>query len=391
MAAPATKITTTVEVSPRFEVFYALQALESGTGERLAPWRREMERRLPARARTEIARAAPSALMWPLVADSLRDEPSRMSFAQITTALRGMDPTAFQRAVLAGVFKTEGAVDGLMSGRVSLKRTVATEALTRKRLLSLLGLDPFSADSAAAHAFDRIVSQPSSYRDEIVNVLEMFWQVGFSETWDSLEPQMMSSARAMKQIIARRGIGAFVAERQLPIDISNAGSIEAVHIIPSAFNVARLWAAYRDSHECTTYFVPVLEQNFLIGTLHRAREAGVAARGTERPSRKIDAALVFKALGDTTRYAIATTIARTPMTSVELARLFKVSKPTITHHVQLLRSADLIQEKQTENGTVLSLNRNVLEKASSAAAQDMFSEEGPGHVIKRSRKYKREQ
>ena len=100
----------------------------------------------------------------------------------------------------------------------------------------------------------------------------------------------------------------------------------------------------------------------------------------------INGALVFKALGDTTRYAIATTLARTPMTSVELARLFKVSKPTISHHVQLLRSANLVREQQTETGTVLSINRTTLERASSAAAAEMFSDEGPSHVVKRSRK-----
>ncbi|HEU4878089.1 MAG TPA: metalloregulator ArsR/SmtB family transcription factor, partial [Gemmatimonadaceae bacterium] len=96
-------------------------------------------------------------------------------------------------------------------------------------------------------------------------------------------------------------------------------------------------------------------------------------------------AAVFKALGDTTRYAIATTLARTPMTSVELARIFNVSKPTISHHVQQLRAAHLLREEQGENGVVLSLDRRVLEKASSAAASEMFSEEGPDHVVKRSR------
>ena len=74
------------------------------------------------------------------------------------------------------------------------------------------------------------------------------------------------------------------------------------------------------------------------------------------------------------------------MTSVELSRLFKVSKPTISHHVQLLRSANLLREEQAENGVVLSLNRLTLERASSAAAAEMFSDEGPDHVVKRSRK-----
>jgi ArsR family transcriptional regulator, arsenate/arsenite/antimonite-responsive transcriptional repressor len=382
MAPPAT-----VHVTPRFEIFYALQALESGAGERLSDWRREMERRLPARARTEIARAAPSPLMWPLVADALRDEPADLGFPQIVSALRSMGRAEFQRAVLAGVFKSPGAVDGLMSGRVSLKRTISAEPESRRKLLMLLGLHPFDAESAATHAFERVVAQPIAYRDEIINVLEMFWQIGFSETWEKLEHQMTTLAREMKTAISRRGFAAFASERQLPIDTGSEASTLGIHVIPSAFNISRLWAAYADSHERTRFFVPVLDRTLLVATPRRDTDKP----RPQRPEKlhKVDGALVFNALGDTTRYAIATTLARTPMTSVELARLFKVSKPTISHHVQLLRSADLLREQKAEHGTVLSINRSTLERASSAAAAEMFSDEGPDHIVKRSRKSRR--
>ena len=377
----------TVHVTPRFEIFYALQALESGAGERLSDWRREMERRLPARARTEIARAAPSPLMWPLVADALRDEPPEISFAQIINALRSMDRAEFQRSLLAGAFKAPGAVDGLMSGRISLKRTIAAEAASRRKLLVLLGLLPFDAESAATHAFERVVSQPIAYRDEVISILDMFWQIGFNETWEKLAPQMVALARGMRSAISRRGFTAFASERQLPINTGSQESILGIHVLPSAFNISRLWAAYTDSHERTRYFVPVLDRTLLVGMPRR--ESDLPRTPRPEKTRTINGALVFKALGDTTRYAIATTLARTPMTSVELARLFKVSKPTISHHVQLLRSADLLREQQSENGTVLSINRTTLERASSAAATEMFSDVGPGLVVNRSRKSQR--
>ena len=377
---------TTVHVTPRFEIFYALQVLESGAAERFSDWRREMERRLPARARTEIARAAPAPLMWPLVADALRDEPADLTFTQIITALRAMERAEFQRAVLSGVFKAPGAVDGVMSGRVSLKRTIAAEMESRRKLLVLLGLHPFDAESAATHAFERIVAQPMVYRDEIVNILEMFWQIGFSETWERLAPQITGVARAMKTELSRRGFAAFASEHQLPIDTGSEASILGIHVIPSAFNISKLWAAYKDSHERTRFFVPVLDHTLLVGTPRREKTQPREQRTPKQPT--LNGALVFKALGDTTRYAIATTLARTPMTSVELARLFKVSKPTISHHVQLLRSANLLREEQAENGVVLSLNRLTLERASSSAAAEMFSDEGPDHVVKRSRKSK---
>jgi DNA-binding transcriptional ArsR family regulator len=373
--------TVTVDVTPRFEIFYALQALESGAGERLSGWRREMERRIPARARTEIARVAPCPLMWPLLADALREQPPSISFAQIISALTTMDDAAFQRAVLGGAFKTEGAVDGLMSGRTSLKRTVTAELKTQEKLLSLLGLHPFDAHNASAYAFERIVSQPSAYRSEAVSALEMFWQVGFGDTWSLLETQMTMLARAMRTAITRKGFAAFASEKQLPASVSARETL-AVHVIPSALNVAKLWAAYKDSHERTTFYVPILDTS-----LSPVSEKGPQRTATQKAVR--DPALVFKALGDTTRYAIATTLARSPMTSVELSKLFKVSKPTISHHVAHLRAADLLVERQTENGIVLSLNRRVLERASDLAAGDMYSADGPDHVVKRSRRSKR--
>ena len=319
--------------------------------------------------------------MWPLLADALREQPPSISFAQIISALTSMDDAAFQRAVLGGVFKTEGAVDGLMSGRTSLKRTVVAESKTQEKLLALLGLHPFDANSASAHAFERIVSQPAVYRSETVSALEMFWQVGFSDTWSTLEAQMMASARAMRTTLKRKGFVTLSAEKKLPAAV-NARETLAVHLIPSAFNVAKLWAAYKDSHERTTFYIPVLDADL-------SPVAGeIRARGAA-PVEATDPSLVFKALGDTTRYAIATTLARSPMTSVELAKVFKVSKPTISHHVAQLRAASLLVERQAEGGIILSLNRRVLERASDLAASDMYSADGPDHVVKRSRRSRR--
>ena len=372
-----------VHVTPRFEIFYALQALESGAGNQHSAWRREIERRLPARARTEIARVAPAPIMWPLLADALREEPAAISFAEIISALSSMDDAAFQRSVLGGVFKVEGAVDGLMSGKASLKRTVKAESASQQRLLRLLGLEPFNTESSSAYAFDRIISQPATYRAEMVGALEMFWQIGFSDTWSALEPQMQSSARSIRNRISKNGLAAVLTKSEMPVNMDRIEtSASHVHLIPSAFNMSKVWAAYKDSHERVTFYIPVLDRSLEI--------VGDSAR--EEPSAReavtVEPAKIFKALGDTTRYAIATTLARTPMTSVQLAKLFKVSKPTISHHVGLLRDAGLLTERQTENGSVLALNRRSLERASTDAAAEMYSEDGPDHVVKRSRRNK---
>jgi DNA-binding transcriptional ArsR family regulator len=85
---------------------------------------------------------------------------------------------------------------------------------------------------------------------------------------------------------------------------------------------------------------------------------------------------VFRALGDTTRYAIASVLARTPTTSADLARRLKVSKPTITHHVQALRAAGLISEVSVGGSSRLSLNAQTVRGLSAAAVEQLFASTG---------------
>lgn len=371
-----------IAVTPRFEIFYALQALESGSAGRLDHWRRGTEARLPARLRTDLAGVAPSPLIWPLLADALREEPGAITFPEMMQALRAMDGESFQRSVLSGVFKKTGAVAGLISGKTTLADTVKNESATQERLLTLLGLHPFSKSSVSAASFKRLVSSAASYRDEVVSVLESFWNASFSDTWERLEPQMRKSASRMKHELDGTTFESFSADKKLPVTVDSDAvvtvrngarfplkSVAALTLIPSAFNAAKLWATYTDSQKRQRYYIPVLDTNL-----------------EPDPVVRVDASAVFKALGDTTRYAMAALIARAPMTSVELARAFSVSKPTISHHVHQLRAAGLIEETSTPAGVVLSVNRRALEGASEAAARDMFSGDTSGDAIRRSRR-----
>ncbi len=367
--------------TPRFEVFYAIQALQGTPAHYLNNWRRDLQRRLTPKTKSSLLRVAPSALIWPLLADSLRDISPAPDFTEMMAELREMKDGDFQRAVLSGVFKTPDAVDNLLSNGETLASTISREPKNCERLLFLLGLLPFSAKSRSVTAFGRIVNDPSGYKDEVVNLLMSFWGSGFAETWGTLEPQMRDRARSLRQAMAIEGPAEFAKTAGLPIVIApheirnasgsirvNRNAIAAIHVIPSAFNTAKLWAAYTDADGQTRFFIPLLDATLSPDT-----------RMVINPS------LVFNALGDTTRYAIASTIARKPLTSVELARAFGVSKPTISHHVHVLRAAGLLEENHTENGTVLSLNRRVLERASGAAAREMFSDEAPGQTIRRTR------
>jgi DNA-binding transcriptional ArsR family regulator len=261
---------------------------------------------------------------------------------------------------------------------------VKAEAEVRGKLLSLLGLHPFVESSASARVFERIISSADSYRIEIAMVIESFWNACFADTWRSLERNMQRTAARFREEIDESGFDAFANRHRLPA-IGDPSS--TIYIIPSTFNTSRLWAAYPGARGRMRYFIPLTDESLSLDARTQDRdEREPSVHESRQDESRAEPALVFKALGDTTRYAMASALARKPMTSVELARMFHVSKPTISHHVQLLRAANLVSEQHGTDGVVLSVRRDVLEQASRDAAHEMFSASQEADVVKRTRK-----
>lgn len=370
-----------MSVTPRFEIFYALRAL----GERndaTTAWRQQSLRSLPKDFGTLVDKIAPHGMMWPLLADALRHASPDAGFPEILETIQSADNREFQHAVLSGIFRDTETVATLVAGEQSLGNAVRAEAERSPSLLTLMGLYPFDKSSDVAIALARIVDDPAGYRDDLANALHTFWTLVFRETWRDLQGRM-TQARAVLQLALENSTPSeFARDNALPVTLDDKKnvvsslrgralypykSVSEVHVIPSAFNDARLWAAYSDAGSVRLYF-PVFRSELL-------REDVTS----------IDAATAFRALGDTTRYAIASVLAHEPQTSVELAKAFGVSKATISHHVQLMRAAGLLEESATDNGIVLALNREAVEGISEAAVQELFGA-GNDPVIRRSRR-----
>ncbi len=86
---------------------------------------------------------------------------------------------------------------------------------------------------------------------------------------------------------------------------------------------------------------------------------------------------VYKAIADPTRRKILQMLRQQDMTAGEIAKNFSLAQPTISRHLNVLKSADLIQGDK--NGTTITyhLNLSVLEEAM-AAILEMFSIEPGG-------------
>ncbi|MBO3271426.1 autorepressor SdpR family transcription factor [Hymenobacter defluvii] len=71
---------------------------------------------------------------------------------------------------------------------------------------------------------------------------------------------------------------------------------------------------------------------------------------------------LFKALNDPTRRAILELLREGPRTAGDIAEAFHFSKPTISHHLDLLRQADLVTSDKQGQFVTYTLNMTVFDE-----------------------------
>jgi DNA-binding transcriptional ArsR family regulator len=71
---------------------------------------------------------------------------------------------------------------------------------------------------------------------------------------------------------------------------------------------------------------------------------------------------LFKALNDATRRDILELLKKKDMTAGEIAEQFDFSKPTISHHLDLLRQAGLVSSVKKGQFIYYSLNTTVIDE-----------------------------
>jgi ArsR family transcriptional regulator, arsenate/arsenite/antimonite-responsive transcriptional repressor len=70
---------------------------------------------------------------------------------------------------------------------------------------------------------------------------------------------------------------------------------------------------------------------------------------------------LFKALNDKTRRQIVELLKEKDMNAGEIADRFNISKPSISHHLDILKRADLITSEKKGQFVEYSLNTSILE------------------------------
>ena len=70
----------------------------------------------------------------------------------------------------------------------------------------------------------------------------------------------------------------------------------------------------------------------------------------------------FKALADPTRRRILELLAQGNLTAGEIAAQFDMTKPSVSHHLNILKAADLVSDERSGQNIVYSLNLTVFQE-----------------------------
>ena len=389
-------------VGLRFELFYALQTLTyhisptCDDGKRIsmhAGWKQKTLQKLPQAFHDNFKTLGGSPHFWPAIADALEHCPIDASFEDIITYLKNLDPSDFRESILVGTLHEQDIVNDLISGAKTLAHVSENAPEQEQKWLEFLGLRPYQADADIVKAMNNLIHTPEAFKNTLIETLRLIWDIELESVWLSAYPQLIKSIEEKKRLFETYTLPEFL-ERALDNDKTVAMKIDeenqtlvcckgqfripfhklgSFSLMPSIFNSMRFWTFY-EYGDYTNIFLPYFVYDLTLdGDEETSSENIVSISSNGKRVPEMNPSLIFKALGDNTRYAIIAHIAQTPCTAAELSKLLKVSKPTISHHVQLLREAGLLREEPAARSIQLSLKREVIEHLSQATVGNLFS------------------
>lgn len=370
-------------VSLHPEIFYALQAFTTPDARIHPRWKSMALERFPA----SLWPLSMPGILWSAVPDALDIEPTT-EFAVVLRNLAELSPRILQERILTGLLHQPEASSAILDEGLPLHKVIAGLPRIKREWLGHVGLYPVEAD--VAESLERLVRSPEAFGADLVAMLRQFWDRVFAKTWGQLLPGFERSVHHMEQIRTSCTFQELLRKTLIPLELHEGrqllralrgGSelrlkdIAYCTFTPSAFNDSRFWTTYDIGKRLAPWF-PYFDPD-----LKPRADADEGDLTLAAP----DIALIFRALGDTTRFAMASLLGRRPRAASELANALSVSKPTISHHLHVLRSAGLLHEFDHGGSVLISLNADVLRRLSDLTCRALLESREPV-FIQRSRK-----
>jgi DNA-binding transcriptional ArsR family regulator len=357
--------------APSYELFLALNHATDGEARAHGSWQASM-RTLLARApgAEALSRAG---ILWGLVPDVLEERALTTPLSELGALLQKIPPKEWQAKLLEGLIHREDLVDALIKGDLTLKEAVLRSKREKLEWLAYAGIYPYTPQSPLVQNLEVLCKSPAKFRDLIVNFVAFFHENYFEEYWERNKQRYSEILEEKRRLFCSTTLAEFTSQTYLRVDFDDQKQelrairggytlkfqdTDQVTLIPSAFNDRRVWTAWchGTTSVCFPFFAPSLSPE-------------EAVKGT--PGSHIEPMLVMRALGDPTRYAIAKLIAQEGRTAADLCRQLHLSRATMSHHVEKLRNAGVIEEVLEKKSIVLKLQVKQIECLSTAVLNDL--------------------
>ncbi|HKC82504.1 MAG TPA: metalloregulator ArsR/SmtB family transcription factor [bacterium] len=189
-----------------------------------------------------------------------------------------------------------------------------------------------------------------------------------STIWEELQPDWMAQGRAAVVADAERWRRALADQRGGYMSV--LGMTRLWPGRPDLDDVADAAAAQGRLVLNPSWFGGKIHIVELDGTVHVGRRTRMADFDCRQVANDVSANI--KALADPTRLTILLRLARDSASVTELARELRLSQPTVSAHVQVLREAGLLEERANGRSAELSANEQALKELFSRTEEQLI-------------------
>lgn len=360
----------------RFEFFYALSSLMDGNSKFHKQWKEKSLGTLPKKFHANCEKLGSSSLLWPIFSTLVPALAPDCSYSELAKSIEEINLTLFQKKVLDGFIHDEEQVKRCLEKKLNLQELISHSKNEKREWLIHVGLYPYSESSELVQSLEFLISNPSKFRKTILETIDLFWKHCFGSTWSLIEKSLQQSMLELQShyneiysladVFENTNVRAIYNESKNEIAALRGGyavktiDIKKCYFIPSAFNHLGWWSSLDDRNGKKIVFFPYFDPSINV-------DLTVVNNKNQSKATGLDPFLIFKSLGDPTRFAIIKMISAKPMSASNIAQKLGLTKATVSHHVSLLRQSGLIREDYSDSQVFLSVNQRTIEQISNLA------------------------
>jgi DNA-binding transcriptional ArsR family regulator len=235
---------------------------------------------------------------------------------------------------------------------------------------SLLSIIPLAFPEGCSHTeqrfrtggFVELLAEPEVYKARMVALWRSYWETYFAQEIKRYAALWQESTTEKSRALATSDAEEFVQRlsnhKKLPEQIPQGYTTREVVLVPSFF-VRHQLTFYGYGSTTIIYDCQLTEQ-----------------RREQLETLEEEILTLTKALADKTRLSLLKWIVRDPQVyGRQLAKLCRISQPSVSRHLRVLKEADLVEEKPTGNHLTYEVHRERMEDLAPQLISYLYEEE----------------